>query len=199
MTLTPAVVFGTRLHELRSERKLSQTALARRLNDLGTGLDRSAIARIESATRRVTITEAVALAAALDVPLHTLLITAVDEEVALTPALTMRMPFAAAWLIGEMPLDREDVEGYSTAGDLIRLATSIERALPQLLSERSTKREVEMARALAAKERLHADELERTADRLDMPPDVATQLREVARHSREKAEAIEKLLPKEKS
>jgi transcriptional regulator with XRE-family HTH domain len=197
MTTNPGAVFGSRVREFRSARKMSQAALSKRLRELGARLDRSAIARIESATRGVTIDEAVALAAVLDVPFHTLLITPADEEIALTPALTVRMPFAAAWLVGEMPLDREDVERYSAAGNLLMLAVAAERSLPHLLSEQPNEREVEMARALALKARLEAEELEQTADRLDVPPDAARQLREVARRNREKAEEIEKLLPEE--
>jgi transcriptional regulator with XRE-family HTH domain len=198
--MNPGAVLGIRVRELRTGKNLSQSGLATRLDELGIRLDRSAIARIERGARTVSIDEAIALAAALDVPLHALLLPhlqPVDEEFELTPALTVRVGFAAGWLAGQMPLDRMGVKDYSEGGDLLRLASAVERMLPRLLSEEPNQQELEMARAFVAKQRLEADEFDQMALRVDVLPDFARGLEEMASEMRENAERIEALLSEE--
>lgn len=74
--------FARRLRELREERRLSQSQLAGRMQELGIPIDRVAITKIEQAAiesgstrkpRKVTVEEAVGFAAALDVSLDALI------------------------------------------------------------------------------------------------------------------------------
>lgn len=59
--------FGDRLRRVRRFRKISQTELGHAV-----GMDNSVVSKIEAGQRRVTVGEAVVLAAGLDVPIDLL-------------------------------------------------------------------------------------------------------------------------------
>ena len=64
---TPSQVFRQRMREVREHGKLSQQDLCQRLVDIGFALRRSAIREIEKGSRRISLDEALAIAAALGV------------------------------------------------------------------------------------------------------------------------------------
>jgi transcriptional regulator with XRE-family HTH domain len=64
---TPSEVFRQRMREVREHCKLSQEDLCQRLVDIGFALRRSSIREIEKGSRRISLDEALAIAAALGV------------------------------------------------------------------------------------------------------------------------------------
>ena len=68
----PGNIVGAQVRRLRSERGLSQPALAAKCQRLGWDIGRDIIARIEGRVRLVTDSELLFLARALDVPLEEL-------------------------------------------------------------------------------------------------------------------------------
>jgi transcriptional regulator with XRE-family HTH domain len=112
---TPEEVFRRRLQEAREARGgMSQRDLAARLADIGYRLSQSAITRIERGERKVSLGEAIALAAALDVaPVHMFLPIEGDQPVRLAPALEVKPDQARAWATGRRPLDPANVRFYS--------------------------------------------------------------------------------------
>ena len=67
----------------RASRGISQAELARQLTALGVKVDDSAVTRMERGTRTITVNELVTIAAALDVPVPSLLRETPMPEVAL--------------------------------------------------------------------------------------------------------------------
>ena len=63
---TPGETFRRRMQEARKLSNLTQRALVARLHEMGLEINQAAIARIESGERKVSLDEAVAIAAALD-------------------------------------------------------------------------------------------------------------------------------------
>ena len=73
-----------RIRELRNKRAMTQQGLAERLNLLGARIDRTAIAKIESGDRQLTLTEAFQFAWALNVaPVHLFVPTDDDKPIRL--------------------------------------------------------------------------------------------------------------------
>ncbi len=62
----PGVVFGRRLRETRRARDLSQAQLAALATEAGAQMNKAAIIGVEKGTRRVTLDEAITLAAVLE-------------------------------------------------------------------------------------------------------------------------------------
>ena len=90
--------FGARLGELRSARGWSQRQLVEELERAGfTKLDRTAIARIETNGRKVSVDEAVALAVALGVSPFALLLPT-SGNVRLTDTRVEPVEVVSAWL-----------------------------------------------------------------------------------------------------
>lgn len=89
----PSDTFTRRLRAERERQRMSQATLARLVSDeLNINIDASAITRMEQQTRTVRLDEAVAIAAALAVPLSTLLLTeSGDENEALIEKSTQRL------------------------------------------------------------------------------------------------------------
>jgi len=75
----PGNIVGAQVRRLRSERGLSQPALAAKCQRLGWDIGRDIIARIEGRVRLVTDSELLFLARALDVPLEELFAPAVRK------------------------------------------------------------------------------------------------------------------------
>jgi transcriptional regulator with XRE-family HTH domain len=78
--LTPSEAFGRRLKEVRDRNGVSTASLMRRLDDLGFRMRRAAIYEIEQGKRAVSLDEAFALAAALDVAPLFLMVPFEDNE-----------------------------------------------------------------------------------------------------------------------
>jgi len=129
-----AQVFACRLQEARNARGWSQQRLADEMKKLGAKPDdRATITKIERAAapqpkgrkgeaRKVSLSEAVAFAVALGVPLLSLLLprqsasqVATIEEVAIAPQLTIPAFLARAWMLGDLPLKSDDIATYREA------------------------------------------------------------------------------------
>lgn len=113
---TAARVMADQLADVRGRRGLTADQLANRCRELGaTRIDRSVIAKIESRARNVSLDEAVAVAAALDMALvH--LITPMDDsqEVAVTQELLVPAPAFRAWVRGQEPLPGQEDKPFRT-------------------------------------------------------------------------------------
>jgi transcriptional regulator with XRE-family HTH domain len=111
---TPSETFAKRLAIARRARNWSQARLAKILDELGHPMHPTALSRIEKETRQVTIDDAVAIAAALDVALvHMIFPIHPEGKVALTPKLEVDVAKATRWARGRQPLDPANVRMYS--------------------------------------------------------------------------------------
>jgi transcriptional regulator with XRE-family HTH domain len=202
--VTVREAFARRLRALREQRRLSQAALAERVTDLGVPIERAAVTRIEWAAdpersdraRNVSLEEAVAFAAALDVPLYALLLGDADTETNITPELGVRTPFFTAWLGGVMPLDSENVEFYREAGENTLALRAAQARIMALSSRGLNEIETRMAKALVEMNLRRAEEIERVAAQL--PAEQAEQVEASARRVREEAAELKEALPKER-
>jgi transcriptional regulator with XRE-family HTH domain len=96
---------GQQVRRLRLHHEWDQQELADALDAVGHPIDRSGIAKIESATRNVTLEDFVALAAALGVEPAGLIAPRDDNvEVAVVPGLVRTGAQIRAWLHGFAPL-----------------------------------------------------------------------------------------------
>jgi transcriptional regulator with XRE-family HTH domain len=104
------------LSDVRGRRGLTADQLANRCQELGaTRIDRSVIAKIESRARNVSLDEAIALAAALDIALIHLISPMDDnQEVAVTPELLVPAPAFRAWVRGQEPLPGQEDKPFRT-------------------------------------------------------------------------------------
>lgn len=127
---TPGETFRRRMQEARKARGWSQRELATRLKTVWGEekgqLTQAAVARIEIGERKVSLDEAVAIAAVLDVALTNMFLP-IDglsqvqgdghavlpgSPVRLAPALEIEQRRARAWAQGHLPLRPEDFEVY---------------------------------------------------------------------------------------
>jgi transcriptional regulator with XRE-family HTH domain len=196
--MTIQEIFTKRLIAERERRGWSQAELSRRVTALGHNLKKDAMSKIERGGREVTLKDAVALAAALNVPLPALLFDFSSDELALTPELRVRLTFAAAWFVGRIPLTRDDVKHFRAAQVMFARANAIQDELADYLAEQPpNEHEVEMLRGLARTYRARAGFFEAVADLPDAPD--AQKMRDEAQKLRKDADEIEQLLPEEKS
>jgi transcriptional regulator with XRE-family HTH domain len=101
---TVSETFGRRLVELRGARGWSQRELVAELERVGfSGLDRTAVARIEGAGRKVSIEELVAIAVALGVSPFALLLPR-SGDLQLTETQVESVEVVAMWLRNAQPL-----------------------------------------------------------------------------------------------
>jgi transcriptional regulator with XRE-family HTH domain len=101
----PSDVLCRQLQLWRQENGLTVEQLAERVKALGGKLDRVAITKIETRRRRVTLDDALLLAAALNVPPPELFFGLGDgERVEITPKNIVHPDAARRWLAGEDPL-----------------------------------------------------------------------------------------------
>lgn len=187
--MSTSQVFRRRLKEARTRRGWKQSDLSQRVTELGHPLDRATIAKIEQDKRGVTLDDAVALAAALDVPPFALLLGERDEEMELTPKLRVRTPFVAGWLAGTFPLTEADAETYREAGNLFSKAISVEWTIARFMALRDlNEQERKMVDAASAMYARFADDLEQEAARSAATDQAAAEaLLRVAQRHREKA------------
>jgi transcriptional regulator with XRE-family HTH domain len=123
-TLSPGRVLSRQLKRLRKDAGgMSQQALADRVQELGGGLERVAIAKIENGQRGVSLDEALVLVAALGLdPNYALLPIDADTRVALGTELAPTTEEVRAWLHGLKPLPGQAEETYyASSPDSLRV------------------------------------------------------------------------------
>lgn len=106
---------------LRKARGLSQQELSGRLSELGRPILPSAISKIESRERGVDVDDLTALAVAFGVNPSRLLLPADawEQEIAVTPTLSVRAFLAWQWANAFAPLPtRSQEDGYNTDADV---------------------------------------------------------------------------------
>jgi transcriptional regulator with XRE-family HTH domain len=135
---TPNEMLGRQVRRWREERKLSAQALANRLADLGSKLDRRAIFKIETENRGVTVDEWLQLAHALAVPPPLLLLDLESgDQVEVAPNVALHPWIVWGWIAGEhaspVPSERggamvSRVEEFGRAASTIQLYQQEEAA-----------------------------------------------------------------------
>lgn len=106
-------VFPLQLQKWRNRRGLTTQALADRMGELGEPIHPSAITKIESGARKVSLDEAFAFAAALNVPPPTLLLPLDGQQrrVRITAKSDIHPHLALDWIAGDRELTT--TRGYS--------------------------------------------------------------------------------------
>lgn len=107
-TPTPSTVLCRQLAAVRGRKGWTQQQLAGRLKALRFPLDRTAISKIEKQLRGVSLDEALALAAALEVAPTALFLPRDGSMVEVTPRLRVDGQRAAEWIRGHMPLGTDE-------------------------------------------------------------------------------------------
>lgn len=107
---SPGEILVRQLREIRERRGWSQQRLADELRSFGLPLDRSAVAKIESKTRNVSLDEAITLALALGVSPLALLLPRHDERVRVAPRCDVGNFEATHWFRGFIPLAEQDTD-----------------------------------------------------------------------------------------
>lgn len=154
----PADAFRLQIAQVRAGRGMSQGDLVKRLQELGVEtkkgnpIDRATLARIEAGKRRVTLEEAIQIAAALEVPpLYLIVPRQARSEFSITPTLTVSSETARAWLAGMEPLpghDWELMEKWAPEQDPELEASMVHMAQEEL--EKRTEELIEQAAQAAA-------------------------------------------------
>jgi transcriptional regulator with XRE-family HTH domain len=134
--------FSERLRELRESRHLNQQQLAERLSQFDISLDRSAIAKIENLKRDVSVEDAVAFAAALNVSPITLMSPRGAKPAVAIGNMSMNADQFRDWARGSLPAPLRDPKGrlhesdarefHDTMSDLEYQARDRLPSLPQL-------------------------------------------------------------------
>lgn len=105
----PSEVFRKRLREVRQIRGWTQKELAEALSRTGADLNEFTITRMESGKRRVSLDEAVAIAAVLGPSLLHMVVPLEERgRVDLAPKMPAKVIDARAWIRGQRPLRRAD-------------------------------------------------------------------------------------------
>jgi transcriptional regulator with XRE-family HTH domain len=136
-SMRPSEVFARRLRETRKARGLTQTQLAAELTNAGVPISKTALLGIETLKRRVTLDEALAIAAGLNaVPAHMLsppegAFLQVDDRFAI-PARGVRefLQFGLPWNVDDTPdeLLPDDEEAFRLRlGQLAQALVDAER------------------------------------------------------------------------
>ena len=97
---TVSEVFAEQLAQTRTSRDWSQEKLAEVLGEMGWPTHQTAIAKMEAGKRRVTIEDALRLAAALDVSPVALFLPRDGSDVLLSPVLRLPGDLARDWVAG---------------------------------------------------------------------------------------------------
>jgi transcriptional regulator with XRE-family HTH domain len=109
----PSDVFRSRLVEARKALGYTQAGLAERLTEIGTPMHETAVARIESGKRRVTLDDVIAIAAAMDVsPLFLFSPLEHDARIRLAATIDCTAADLWAWVRGTQPLDAANARSY---------------------------------------------------------------------------------------
>jgi transcriptional regulator with XRE-family HTH domain len=111
---TIRTVLARRVRQVRGRHGWSQERLAEQLESLGVRLHPTAIVKIERGTRGVSVDEALALAAALNVSPDVLLLPREDVKIALTPRLVASSDKIRRWFAGRsLLMDSHQADGPS--------------------------------------------------------------------------------------
>jgi transcriptional regulator with XRE-family HTH domain len=108
--MSPSETVPIRIRELREQHGWSQADLTRRMNQLGAGLDRSQVARVEQGERGIPVDELVRYALALNTSLVGLLFPPADDDLVHLETedadvqIEATAKEARAWARGELPL-----------------------------------------------------------------------------------------------
>ncbi|MDX2676179.1 helix-turn-helix domain-containing protein [Streptomyces sp. NY05-11A] len=123
---TPTRAIAKRVREVRGRRGLTAEQLAERLTALGVSWQRSTVAKLENGNREnVTVTEWLALAAALNVaPVHLLIPpdAAEGDRYLVTPETELAADRAREWVRGRHPLPgarRRDFTAEAPEGEFV--------------------------------------------------------------------------------
>ncbi len=112
---TTSEVFGSRLRQARERQGWNQEDVANKLENLGLKLDRTAIAKIEGGYRKLSLDEAVAIAAVLNVALVHMCVPLTDTQKVRVADQTVDASRMRAWVRGERPLrDTDDLRVFLT-------------------------------------------------------------------------------------
>lgn len=108
-------VLSKQLPEIRQRLGLSAQAFAERAREAGLKFDRGTVSKIENGQRGISLDEALAIAAALDVaPVHLFLPREDDAKVQVAPNVTVEAEQARLWFRGGRPLPDGDDQTYRT-------------------------------------------------------------------------------------
>lgn len=181
-------VVGRQVRRARELRRFSQDQLSRQLKDYGVDMGQATIARLESGERRITVDEALALAAALGVnPVYLFSGDFTNEPVPVTPRLGhVAPPAVRSWFQGTQPLVGTDQQTYF---ELIPDEELIARQLRGIEHLRESVRHfVGAVVANDAKEakyalRLIRTEIERQEEGLELEARRATEKRQEEKHA----------------
>jgi transcriptional regulator with XRE-family HTH domain len=109
---TPEETFARQFKESRVRKGWSQKDVTERLAEIGVQFDRSAIAKMENASRALSLNTSLQLAAALGVsPVH-LFVLRQGREMRLAPKLVVESGSLRRWVRGIQPLRAEDARFY---------------------------------------------------------------------------------------
>jgi transcriptional regulator with XRE-family HTH domain len=108
----PSEVAASRIKALRKRHGWTQQQLADRLAELGSPLDRVAIAKIELGQRGLPLDEAFSFALALDVAPTNLFLPLEGEEVRVAGEVVIPSGLARRWVGGQEPLEGQDDRLY---------------------------------------------------------------------------------------
>ena len=108
MSKRPSQIAAQRIKELRNHHNWSQRQLADRITELGSPIDRVAIAELEGGDRRLQLDEMFVFAFALDITPINLVLPIEDEDVQITARTTPATATLRRWFVGEQPLGRPD-------------------------------------------------------------------------------------------
>lgn len=101
---TPSETLRANVAEYRDRRRWSQQQLADRLAHYGMTVNRTAVTKIESGARQVTVDEHTALAAALGVAPVALVVPVSEKQMRIAPELTTSSGLAHLWMTGHQPI-----------------------------------------------------------------------------------------------
>lgn len=177
---TPGHVLARQVRRWREERKLSAQALANRLAEIGSTLDRRAIFKIETENRGVSVDEWLQLAHVLAVPPPLLFLDLESgDDVEVAPDVALHPWIVWEWVVGEhaSPVPSENggalvsrVEEFARAKTAIHLYRAEGRASDAVYDAASAIRQAEYAGdedRLRAARNAHVEALRELARTLD--------------------------------
>jgi len=166
----PGQVFASRVQEARKRRDWTQQQLAAEVQALGYPMSRVTVTKIEKGTERAenaSVSEVLAIAAALGVPLVHLLTPRDDSQVlAIAPELAVSATEARAWIRGFGPLPGGDFGAFFAAmpeqEQRSLMKSHIERGLDPLgralLANKITEKAEDVAWELTEGDRIRREE-----------------------------------------
>ena len=110
---TASQVFARRVRDVRKGRRMTQENLSRRLAELGVNLHQTAVAKVETGERRVSLDDAFLFAAALEVsPAWLVTPPSGTDPIAVAPKVECSPAVVRAWLSGRAPLPGQSPRNF---------------------------------------------------------------------------------------